>query len=191
MTYSLYWIKEDTHTDPYSEGYIGITKRDPDQRLYEHLTRKQLENVEMLVLHEGDKETISMLEEKYRPESYIGWNKSPGGLTGGRPLGIHTSGWKQTEESNRKRSEALKGENNPMFGKTHSESARKAISKSLEGNTRNIRRTYIVTEPDGTEVIVESMKEYCSDKDVDPANLIKVARGKTKQAKGYTAKYYK
>lgn len=189
MTYSLYWIKEDTHTDPYTEGYIGITKRDPDQRLYEHLTRKQLENVEMLVLYEGDKETISKLEEKYRPKSYIGWNKSPGGLTGGRPLGIHTSGWKHTEESKRKRSEALKGDKNPMFGRKHPNTA--GISESLKGNTNPAKRIYVVTEPDGTEVTVKNMKEYCSDKDVDAGNLIKVARGKANIAKGYTARYYK
>jgi hypothetical protein len=190
MTYSLYWIKEDTHTDPYSEGYIGITKRDPDQRLHEHLTRKQLENVEMLVLHEGDKQSISLLEESYRHESYIGWNKSPGGLTGGRPLGIHTSGWKQTEESNRKRSEALKGEKNPMFGRKHPNTA--AISKSLKGNSFAADQKYIVTEPDGTEVIVENITAYCRERgDVNQSNLVKVARGKVKQAKGYTARYYK
>ena len=43
------------------------------------------------------------------------------------------SGYKHTEESKRKISEALKGENNPNYGKTLSKETRKKISEALKG----------------------------------------------------------
>lgn len=43
------------------------------------------------------------------------------------------SGFKHFKESKRKISEALKGENNPMYGKTLSEEARKKMSESRKG----------------------------------------------------------
>lgn len=43
------------------------------------------------------------------------------------------SGYKHTEESKRKISEALKGENNPNYGKTLSKETRKKISETLKG----------------------------------------------------------
>ena len=43
------------------------------------------------------------------------------------------SGYKHTEESKRKISEALKGENNPNYGKTLSEETRKKISEAKKG----------------------------------------------------------
>ena len=130
--YTLYWIKEQYMDDPYTEGYIGITKRNAQERYKEHLDRHDIicKDTTLVILHQGTKKEISMLEEHYRPVSYTGWNKSPGGLTGGRPIGITTSGWNQTEESNKKRSEALKGEKNPMYGKTQSDKQKEATRKA-------------------------------------------------------------
>ena len=128
--YELYWIKENTMSDPFSEGYIGITKRGAEIRVNEHIKQKELNDVSYQVLHCGAKKYISELERKYRPESNIGWNKSPGGLAGGRPYGIYTKGWKHSEEANKKKSERFKGENNPMYGKNITEDHKKAISKA-------------------------------------------------------------
>jgi hypothetical protein len=50
-------------------------------------------------------------------KGYIPWNK-----------GIPTS-----EENKRKISEAIKGENNPMYGKHHSKETREKMSKALKG----------------------------------------------------------
>ena len=52
------------------------------------------------------------------------------------------SGYKHTEESKRKISEALKGENNPNYGKTLSKETRKKISETLKGeNNPNYGKT--------------------------------------------------
>lgn len=113
--YYLYWLYEDWMDEPRQQGYVGVTKRLPTERLKEHLDRSEqiTDEVKMKILAEGSKDEISNLEYVYRPYSYIGWNKSPGGLTGGRPEGIHTSGWAHSEKSRKARSKKLKGSGNP------------------------------------------------------------------------------
>jgi hypothetical protein len=131
--YKLYWIHDKEHTDPFSQGYVGITKRDTKQRFHEHVTRKGYEDKEFSVLCIGSQEYISALEAKLRPESWIGWNNAPGGLTGGRPTGITTSGWKHSEESRKARSKRVMGENNPNYGKPTSKKQKEAVSKARKG----------------------------------------------------------
>lgn len=145
--YDLYWIKEASMTDPYTQGYIGITKRGADTRVAEHLKEKNLENVEHVVLHSGAEKYISDLEHQYRPESFIGWNKSPGGLTGGRPKGIHTSGWTHSEESRKKRSELFKGSGNGMYGKKQSDKQKESVSKAAIRTHKGKPKNYKVINP--------------------------------------------
>ena len=131
--------------DPNTEGYIGITERNVEDRLGEHIKRHDQidENCILQVLHENTEEIISNMEALYRPESHIGWNKSPGGLTGGRPTGIHTSGWTQTEESKTERSKAHTGEGNPFYGRTLTDEHKKAIGegarKAHKGKPKNYK----------------------------------------------------
>ena len=108
MSHTIYWIHEPSHTDPYTEGYIGITGRPINERFDEHGDRFGT-NVVKDVLLTGITEQQSIdLEEHYRPTWYIGWNIAPGGKLGRRPPGIHTSGWSHSEESRKKRSEDSK-----------------------------------------------------------------------------------
>ena len=39
--YTVYWLRDNTHTNPHTEGYIGITSRDPSLRLEENLWTKK------------------------------------------------------------------------------------------------------------------------------------------------------
>ena len=96
--YYLYWYKLPIHTDPYTEGYIGITN-DLNRRHKEHKysanplnstfidshftrainTYGGIDSLEKELLHTSDYETICALERKYRPELNIGWNIAVGG----------------------------------------------------------------------------------------------------------------
>ena len=137
--YTVYWLRDNTHTNPHTEGYIGITSRDPSLRLEEHLKSKDYipDTYVFDILHQVDTpEEMCSIEESYRPQSHIGWNLAKGGVRGGRPEGIHTSGWTHSEESKQKRSEMFSGENNPQFGKPTSDAQKRAVSKALLGRKK-------------------------------------------------------
>ena len=80
--YQLYWIHKSEHTDPYSQGYIGVTKRGLDKRFIEHKKSKSLDEGYSIVeiCSSTDKDYISELEYKYRPTHNIGMNRNIGGL---------------------------------------------------------------------------------------------------------------
>ncbi len=87
--YKIYWIKYPEHTNPYTEGYIGLTSQTIQQRFSDHKnnTKNKLlknrcrkENVEVVCLHDNlDKQQAKVIEEQYRPSENIGWNINKGG----------------------------------------------------------------------------------------------------------------
>lgn len=133
--YSVYWIHEESHTDFMSEGYIGITKRDPKVRFIEHTKNDNnpiKEDHAITILHDSLTEEEAKLKEfEYRPKWNIGWNVAKGGESGNRPYGIHTSGWTHSEESKQKRSERMKNDDsNPFkFGTQKGRSPGKGVPK--------------------------------------------------------------
>ena len=77
----VYWIHLPEHTDPHTEGYVGVSIR-PEQRMKEHASHKEFwdDRVTWEILHEfGTSEESYDKEEEYRPEGYIGWNIKKGG----------------------------------------------------------------------------------------------------------------
>ena len=81
MEYYLYWWRDHNHTDPLTEGYIGITRK-LDQRIQRHKTEADWyrDDLEMHILYSGlSKEKAEELENKYRPTTMIGWNIIEGG----------------------------------------------------------------------------------------------------------------
>lgn len=99
MTYIIYWYHlSDQHTDPYTQGYIGVTNN-AERRHKEHITcsrdlsnnlhlynaiRKHTwESITKKVLHIVDSyEKASELEYLYRTQPNIGWNSAIGGYLG-------------------------------------------------------------------------------------------------------------
>jgi predicted GIY-YIG superfamily endonuclease len=92
--YILYWIRLDNHTDPYTEGYIGITK-DFKERMRSHkksrnkyvinnaIQKHGWDNLHKDILHENlSLKEILDLEKQYRSEERIGWNLQRGGEFG-------------------------------------------------------------------------------------------------------------
>lgn len=145
-TYYLYWYHLDTHTDPFSEGYIGITN-DLSRRHKEHKYSADatnasyinthfskainkyggIDNLSKDVLHEGSFECIVALERKYRPVLSIGWNIAIGGGVASAisPLKGRTDRWTQAQK------DAI---GKAHKGKTISEEHRRAVSEKNKAN---------------------------------------------------------
>jgi hypothetical protein len=81
MLFTVYWIRDASHTDVLKQGYVGITKRSPLRRLKEHIWNKTVPKDSILeILYENvSKETAKSIEFTLRPNVKIGWNYSEGG----------------------------------------------------------------------------------------------------------------
>lgn len=89
MEYTVYWYKRPIQTNPYTEGYIGITnnmkRRDLEHRrnkTISHFTNalKLYNDISYQILHTNiTKEEALELEYSYRPDTNIGWNSAIGG----------------------------------------------------------------------------------------------------------------
>ena len=92
MTFVVYWIREQSHTDPATQGYIGVSgnvqRRFERHRLCENGTNAYLrhaiekygwDNLVRSILLEADKQCCLDFETKMRPTEKIGWNLAPGG----------------------------------------------------------------------------------------------------------------
>lgn len=92
-SYNVYWCHWKEHVDPYTEGYVGVTKN-LSKRYYEHLRNSNnLDDSFQKAINERGKDSIIMTilksnisedlaysyERMYRPERNIGWNTGKGG----------------------------------------------------------------------------------------------------------------
>lgn len=89
--YQIYWIKYLNQTNPYSEGYIGISNN-VKSRLRYHSSIKSSDNLilfraikkgaDLVILETVDTKEEALLREiNYRPSARIGWNIIPGGIS--------------------------------------------------------------------------------------------------------------
>lgn len=157
MSY-VYWIRSVEHTDKLTEGYIGVTE-DTTRRFSTHKRRHRVPEDSILeIVFEGTRDDCFALELELRPQPKIGWNNAAGGAHGWKIGFEHSKETKQrlkdawTEErriaasrprpdlseilKGQKRpsqSEAMVGENNPMYGTVRPQYVRDAVSKSRKG----------------------------------------------------------
>ena len=97
----VYWIRKAEHSDPYSEGYIGITHNFND-RMSRHKTgngkprdtpvqrailKYGWDNLVRDILLSSSLNKCSELEYELRPERCIGWNIAKGGWQSNRMFG--------------------------------------------------------------------------------------------------------
>lgn len=88
----VYWIRDLSHTDICSQGYVGVTVVDVKVRFLQHRFwggagyylpefTSALRSTTTVVeaVFEGSAEEILALERKLRPQPYIGWNRAVGG----------------------------------------------------------------------------------------------------------------
>jgi len=145
----LYWIRLKSHSDIAIEGYVGVTLNFK-QCMNEHLkftsklnshfgnaiSKYGWDNMIKEIIFEGSSGDCYAKEKELRPKFQIGWNEAIGGLGGDRSIFIDyksrtNKGWVYNKN----------GENNPFYGKEHSQKSLKKMSKSKCKN--------IITTPDG------------------------------------------
>lgn len=94
--YTIYWAHIPSHTDMFTEGYIGITSKPLEDRVWQHKSaarqgvkrlfydalRKYGEDVIFETILVCGREYAKLIENKLRPSPWIGWNIACGGSTG-------------------------------------------------------------------------------------------------------------
>lgn len=167
MTCCVYWIHREVHTDPSSEGYIGISS-EVDKRMWKHFKNpdnihlkralQKYDDVKKDILWEGSREECLLSEFFLRPEVGIGWNIIRGG---GMPPNI--TELPQFDEIKKKISTTLKSKkanpyasvnmNSPEAIAKRKEAARLAARKWVHnpstGEAKQIRTALGETVPDG------------------------------------------
>lgn len=79
MNHYVYWLHDETCSDPQLHGYVGVTSR-PRKRLKEHRNHRRVpDHSQMSILFEGNRGLCHAIEHVYRPGNDIGWNRAPGG----------------------------------------------------------------------------------------------------------------
>jgi len=132
-------------------------------------------------------------------QSRLGKKRSPEAVENSR---LGHLGHKVSPETREKLRQANLGKPNPMLGRKHTPEAIEKIIQAKRGKSNGnlgkkhkpewiekTRKTYIVTAPDGTEYIVHGILQFCREYKLDASSLVKVAKGKIKQYKGWKARY--
>ena len=130
----VYWVHEDFHTDPKTEGYVGVSV-DPKRRLSNHRyegTSEECANYllrcddartkpnQPIIAEFDDRAAALAFEKELRPERGVGWNHAAGGW-GGAFLGRH-----HTEETKQILREA-------STGRVATEASKKKVADKLRG----------------------------------------------------------
>ena len=95
--YCVYWIRKETHTDVFSEGYVGISKAFSERMRYHKKNRKNTPLTQAIKKYTWEhlvkevlwddltQEEALLLEAKLRKAARIGWNLQQGGYIGVNP----------------------------------------------------------------------------------------------------------
>jgi group I intron endonuclease len=204
------------------EFYIGKTKHDINLRFKRHCylacsgTVTHLYNA--IRKYGQDNFSISLLEEtdgKLLNEKEIYWiaklnptyNMTKGG--DGGDMSNSESYWDYMKI----RSELICGENNPFYGKKHTEETKLKISKSNKGRKlsddakkkislkmtgrkmpkESVEKTreknskiWNLIDPNGNPITIKNLSEFCKNNGLDQRNMTKMYNGLQKKSKGYT-----
>lgn len=165
----VYWIKRKDMTDPYSEGYVGVTNQTIDDRFKQHsknVYRKSIvkkaidkyDDISIIELHNASESECLQFELMYRPTDNIGWNMTIGG---GKPPRVTTKTAEKISKTHKKRG------TNPYSENTHSPAAIAKRKLAMVGrkwfhnpNNPN-QRTLANVCPTGWEEGIKPKKKKC------------------------------
>lgn len=97
----------------------------------------------------------------------VAWNKGKTGI--------------YSEESINKMRISSSGKNHPFYGKKLTEEHRLKVS------TANCKYTYEITFPDGHKEIINNMKKFCTNNNLDHSTMTKVLKGRYENHKQFKA----
>jgi len=100
-----------------------------------------------------------------------------------KKMSISATGRKHSAETIKKMRNINSGKNNGMFNKKHSEETKQKIREA-----RN--KKYIVTFPDGHEVIVIGLTAFCRENNLDQGAMANVTNGTNKHHKYFKCRHY-
>jgi hypothetical protein len=140
----VYWLHRPEHTDPFTEGYIGVSIQ-PLKRFYQHKKQyymnphlahvfKKHNDIMQSILLVGPEDYCYEIEAKMRPCENIAWNIAMGG---NRPIHNVPHSLEAKAKMSLAKVEAYKGVNNPFYGKKHSEATKQRISQFRIGKPTN------------------------------------------------------
>lgn len=153
------------------KNYIGKSEVSIEARLDEHRIGKKsnfhlqsaikkygIENFEFLVLEECSPE-LCCERERYWIKFYDSFNNGYNDTTGGE----NESGWKMSKSGIEKRLKKIdfKGENNPFYGRKHSDETRKKISEGRTGNKNPCSgKVWIMNGSESKRVSKSELQKY-------------------------------
>jgi group I intron endonuclease len=200
--------------------YVGKTIRSLDARYRQHkndskrgsetiihraMRKYGFENFSIEVLEEVDSD-LDNREVYWISELDPLYNMTSGGEGG------DTSKSTKYQEYMKLHSELMSGENNPFYGKRHTEETKLLISEKKKGTKMSAEtkrkiskanigkkmsaesiaktseansKTYYLTDPEGNDIIVSNLSEFCREHNLDQGNMNAMYHGKYKSCKGY------
>ena len=145
----VYWIHLPHHDNITTQGYIGVTTRDPNMRLAEHVKRCEnpylknafehnIDLIKIKTLLVASEEYCYEIEIKLRPETNIGWNHNKGGDIPPKQKG---KTFDLSEDERKRRSERISSLNKRRVGELNpakDPAVRAKISLSKAGSNNHM-----------------------------------------------------
>ena len=192
IVYEAFNLKE-------QKSYIGVTSNTIGKRKTWHYSnaKKRIKNNFFNALNRTEKNDWIWLnlfetdtkEIAYKKEKEITLIRKAN--TGVYNEKIGNDPWNKGKEMTEKYKENLKGENNPMFGKTHTVEVRNKLSERMKKcqngkNNHSARKVIRISDGKTWDTIVECSLET----GINKASIQKCCSGKNKTAYGFVFKYF-
>ncbi len=74
----------------------------------------------------------------------------------------------------------------PMKGRKHTDEAKAKMAEKRKGNSNRATVTYILTDPDGNQMVVKNLANFCRERELNRKALTNVLCGRSKTHNGWT-----